>query len=729
VKPVYTAGYNGANQSIAIVGQSLIYLSDIANFTTAAGITARTPILVLEPGSGAAAVSAGDEGESDLDVEYASSMAPGAQVYFVFTGNSSNYSVFNAIEYAITEKIAPIISSSYGACEIALGATNIATLDQYLAQGNAQGQTILSSAGDSGSTDCYGDYTTGSASNYQVAVDYPASSPYVTAMGGTEIPTAASASTNSTYFNPANGSDIITSLKSYVPEQVWNDDVAEVASAAPASGGGGVSIYELHPSWQTGTIGGVAIPSSSYRLLPDISLVASNYSAPLLFCTSDTSDWVSGQTHSCNSGFRDSSTNDVTAAGGTSFDGPIFAGLLALIEQKVNAATATSAGLGNINPTLYSLAANSVTYGNAFHDIATGGNQCLSGAAICGTSTATTSYAATTGYDQASGLGSIDLYNLLTAWPTTTASLLSETTTALTAATTAPLLNATDVVTITVAQYNPAGGASTTPTGTVSLLLDGASAGTVTLSGGVASYTFTATASGSHVLVANYSGDTTHAASTSSLVLTVGAPFTLSVPTVTITSLGGSANSTLTVTPIGGYTGTVNVTITSYSANLTNLCINDALNGVLKVTGSAAVTDAITVISNGTTCGANAFIKLGSGKMKLGSHAIATTHAPGAPATPWRKAPTAFAAFLLVLAIGGRRSRLLRGRLMRAGLALGFVAMLSAAGLGLSGCSNNAAASPTLTDTPAGTYTVTLTGTDSVNASLTTTTTFTIIVQ
>ena len=229
-------------------------------------------------------------------------------------------------------------------------------------------------------------------------------------MGGSEFPTTDTAVGNTTYWAAQGSTDVIASAKSYIPEQVWNDDVAE---SETASGGGGVSIYEPRPSWQTaGTlIGGVALPAGSYRLVPDISLDASNYSAPLAFCTSDTTDWTKGQTSSCTSGFRDSSSQDLTLAGGTSFDGPIFSGMLALINQRLN-----STGQGVINPTLYSLAASSA-YSTAFHDIATAGNQCFAGVTICGTGTDTTNYAATTGYDEASGLGSIDLYNLATSWP------------------------------------------------------------------------------------------------------------------------------------------------------------------------------------------------------------------------------------------------------------------------------------------------------------------------
>jgi subtilase family serine protease len=419
VNAAYNAGWTGAGQTIVIIGQSAVVASDILAFQTASGITPapRTPGYTLVPGTGSSVYSTGNEGESDLDIEYSSTIGKGANVNFIYTGSNTNYGVFDALNYAVTNKIGNIISSSYGICEPALGLSNYQTLDAILAQAAAQGQTVLSAAGDQGSTDCYGEYTTGSASNYQIAVDYPASSAYVTAMGGSELPVADTGVGNTTYFSTNGTSDVVTSAKSYIPEQVWNDDVAEYNTAvansltfSPASGGGGVSIYTVRPSWQAGTIGGVLIPVGAYRLLPDISLDASNTSAPLLYCSSDTTS--TGITGSCSHGFRDTNNQYLTTAGGTSFDGPIFAGMLALINQ------ATGKSLqGVINNTLYALAANSTTYAKAFHDIASVGNNCLAPSSVCGTGVEVTDYPSATGYDQASGLGSIDLYSLMQAWP------------------------------------------------------------------------------------------------------------------------------------------------------------------------------------------------------------------------------------------------------------------------------------------------------------------------
>ena len=91
VTPAYNSGYTGSNQSIAVIGQSAVNLADIANFQNAVGISAKMPIPILVPNSGTAHIYAtGDEAESDLDLEYSSTMAKGAQVYFVYTGNSNS---------------------------------------------------------------------------------------------------------------------------------------------------------------------------------------------------------------------------------------------------------------------------------------------------------------------------------------------------------------------------------------------------------------------------------------------------------------------------------------------------------------------------------------------------------------------------------------------------------------------------------------------------------------
>lgn len=710
IKPAYNAGFTGSNQTIAVVGQSAVYTTDITNFQTALGLPAKAPSLVLVPGTGVSAVNpfgSGDEGESDLDLEYSGAIAKGANILFVYTGNNSNSGVFDSLQYAVDERIAPILSISYGDCETDLGSTNYNALNAILAQAASQGQSVISAAGDSGSTDCYGYTSLSATAQVALAVDFPASSQYVTGMGGTEFPTADVATGNNTYFAAAPTTDVVSSALSYIPEEVWNDDVAV---SGLSSGGGGVSAFTPRPAWQTGVTG---ITAGSYRLVPDISLDTSNENAPYAFCSSDTSTWSQGQSTSCTSGLRDASSQDLTLAGGTSFAAPIFSGMLALINQGKG-----PTGQGVVNTTLYTLAANSTTYASAFHDITSGGNQCLY--ASCSTAGAA-NYAATTGYDEASGLGSLDFYNLLTAWPSTVSTTLLASRTALTAATTIPAAGVSDSIAITVSPNTTT--SVITPTGNVTLTVDGTILSpTLSLTSGAATYTFSSTTTGEHVIVASYSGDGVYAASTSTITINVGgtAPptgsFTITATNLTVTS-GQSGTSTVTVTPSGGYLGTVDLSI---GANILNAC---ATGSNVNVTGTAAQSMAITIYTNANACPAGAvpLVKGATGRFANGTHVNVIAGNKPVPA-PYKPLPLELTAGCLLLAgLFGRRSRKLRPL-----LAIGLLAVLGAA---LSGCSDSSSAPASESYTPKGTYSITLTGSDSTTPNLASTTVFTLTVD
>lgn len=413
IKAAYGAGYTGTGQTIAVMGQSAITNVDITRFQTAIGQTANPPTSILVPNSGASATYSGDESESDLDTEYAGGIAPGATIDFVYVGADLTTSVFDSLTWAIQNRIAPIINISYGSCEADLGGM-YTTLNATLQQAAAQGQTIISAAGDEGSADCFDPTSTTSISQTNgIAVDFPSSSQYVTGLGGTEFPATDVASGNTTYFSSNGSSDLVVSALSYIPEQVWNDNAASTVSSGLSAGGGGVSTLTPIPSWQTGVIG---IPAgATMRMVPDIALDASPNNAGYAYCTSDSAGaWVSGQQGSCTSGLRDSASQVLTVAGGTSFAAPIFSGMLAIIGQAKG-----YTWQGTVNPVLYGLAANTTTYASAFHDIVTGNNTCNIGPTYC-SAAAAANYNANVGYDEASGLGSVDLNNLLTAWPKNT---------------------------------------------------------------------------------------------------------------------------------------------------------------------------------------------------------------------------------------------------------------------------------------------------------------------
>ncbi len=244
------------------------------------------------PSSGTAAVVTGDEAESDLDVEYAGGIAPGATIDFVYTGNNKNYNVYDSLQYAVDNKLGSVISMSYGTCETELNASTFASLESVIEQGASQGQSILAASGDAGSTACYNPTSPGGLTATQqkaLAVNYPASSAYATGIGGTEFPSADVAASNSTYWQSSSGSDVVGSALSYIPEQVWNDDSASIGNptarntpSPPAAAG--TSTFAARPAWQKGVPG---IPSGSKRLVPDVSLDSSADNAGYLYCTSD----------------------------------------------------------------------------------------------------------------------------------------------------------------------------------------------------------------------------------------------------------------------------------------------------------------------------------------------------------------------------------------------------------------------------------------------------------
>ncbi len=723
INAAYSAGYTGTGQSIAVVGQSEISVSDIENFQNAAGLTVKDPTLVLVPDSGSESVSSGDEAESDLDLEYAGAIAKGASVYLVYVGDNSNYSVWDSLQYAVDTDIAPIISMSYGVCEPDLGSSDYATLEAIMEQGASQGQSILVASGDTGSTACYADLssnTTPTTTEEEPAVNYPASSAYATALGGTEFPSVDVSSSNTTYWDSASGSDVVTSAKSYIPEQVWNDDSASVGSSdgaeyALSSGGGGTSIYTARPSWQTGVTG---IASGSYRMVPDISLDSSPDNAGYLFCSSDST--ATGITGSCSNGFRDSSDAYLTVAGGTSFAAPIFAGMLAILNQKAN-----STGQGLINSTLYTMAANSSTYASAFHDITSGSNECTAGSTYC-SSAGESKYSAGTGYDEASGLGSVDLYNLMTAWTADSAAYLEATTTALSAAAASPSSGASDTITITVSPQSSS--ITTVATGTLTVVVDGTTeSSALALTDGSATYTFSSSNSGEHVITATYSGDSTFAPSTGTVTVDVSGSsttstgsFALAATSVTVAQ-GSSGTSTITIKSQNSYAGTINFSLSTSSTSLQDYGCYSIGNSSDDVTISAnsTTTSTLTIYTSESDCSTS------SSSVKANVRSFARRKSAAARSTtsrPFAKTvPLTFALAGIVL-FGFRGHRIKSMSLLSALLLL---AALSFA----TGCGGTSTASSSSTDVAKGSYSVTLDGTDTSSSSITNSVTFTLTVD
>ncbi|MGC2161633.1 MAG: protease pro-enzyme activation domain-containing protein [Silvibacterium sp.] len=700
LSPLYGAGYTGSGETIVITGQSAVEASDITNFQNAAGLTQKAPTMTLVPGTGTSAFEDkyGDEDESDIDLEWSGAVARGATINFAYVGNNQNYSVFDALQYAIDNDLGSIVSISYGACESDFPSADVSTFQSWFQQANAQGQTIVAAAGDNGATDC--EITTGSKpsvvngdqATLGLAVDLPAASPYVTGIGGTEF--LADVNAPGTYWNSSNSTADSSAIQ-YISEEVWNDTST---SNGIEAGGGGKSILFPKPSWQTGT----GVPSDGHRDVPDLSLNASPNHDGYLYCASGSD----ADPSSCSNGFLDGS-GDPDVAGGTSFGAPTFSGILAILTQRLG-----SKGLGNVNPEIYSLAASA--YSSVFHDTTVGNNKVPCKIGSTGCTTSPIGYSATTGYDLASGWGSIDAANFVNAFNGGSSASSIATTTTLTASNSAPVVNTAITLTATVASDS----GSTTPAGTVQFVIDGANAGgAVALSSsGVATYSYTPTTAGSHTIVANYtpSNSAVSAASSSTLAITVSAStsgsksFSLSATNVTVAQ-GSSGTSTVTVTPSGGFTGSVALSVSAPSS-LINACFTYA-------NPTATTAGTITIYTSDGACATTGSKRVATVAMKSGDGRSGLTLT--------RAFSGVTLASLMLIGLPGFRRR--RWPVLCA------VLFLASFSLAVSGCgsvsgntvSKSAPSSPT---TPTGSYTLTLTGTNST-LNLSASTTFTLVVN
>lgn len=376
LKPLYDAGFDGAGVRIAVVGQSNIQLSDIRAFRAAAGLPPADPEIVVA-GTDPGVRQDGNQMEADLDIEWAGGVAPKATVVFVVATNA-----LQALFYAVDNNLAPIISTSFGTCEGNVTRTNSDSMAETFKQANAQGITVIAASGDAGAAGC-------DTSNYPArrgpSVDFPASLPYVTGIGGTTLTEG-----SGTYWGPP---FLGPTALSYIPEVAWNDPPTSKIHAS----GGGASTLNAKPTWQAGP----GVVADGTRDVPDLALAASPSRNGYVYCTNG----------GCTNGFL-SATSTLSIVGGTSAGSPAFAGILALVVQKLGPQ-------GNINPDLYVLAQSAP---EAFHDVVSGNNivSCTAGSTGCGSGSF--GYSTTAGYDQVTGLGSVDAARLADRWTTLSAS-------------------------------------------------------------------------------------------------------------------------------------------------------------------------------------------------------------------------------------------------------------------------------------------------------------------
>jgi uncharacterized membrane protein len=361
---LYSAGINGSGESIAVVGRSNIELTDIASFRSQYGLTANVPTVVLATGSDPGFTGDGDALEATVDVEWSGAVAPNAAISLVIAASTAaTDGVDLAAQYAVNNHVAGLLSVSFGSCE---AQTNTAFYNKLWQQAAAEGITVFVSSGDSGAAGCQNPNATNGTVR---AVNGLCSSPYSTCVGGTEFNEG---SNPGQYWLTGNNS-VLGSAISYIPEEVWNESGLTNGGSYLYAGGGGTSAVFSRPAWQAG----LGVPTTSQRFVPDVALTAAAHDGYLV----------------TYEGLQET-------VSGTSVSSPSMAGIMALVVQQHGVQ-------GLANPNFYALAELQANGGAAvFHDITVGNN---SVPGLIG-------FAATVGYDEASGLGSVDGQVLVSQW-------------------------------------------------------------------------------------------------------------------------------------------------------------------------------------------------------------------------------------------------------------------------------------------------------------------------
>jgi Pro-kumamolisin, activation domain/Bacterial Ig-like domain (group 3) len=554
VLPLWNAGIDGTGQTIAIVGQTNIHLTDVEAFRSLFGLPANDPTIILngpDPGVD------GDETEALLDVSWSGAVAKNATIDLVVSASTeTSLGVDLSALYIVDNNIAPVMSESYGECEATLGNAGNAFYNALWQQAAAQGITVVIAAGDGGSAGC-DDFDSELAAVDGLAVSGFASTPYNVALGGTDFNQTPATAPN--YWNATNDPTTGASAKSYIPETTWNDSCAGFGIGQCAdnsnflniiSGSGGPSSCSTQnsggtclsgygkPSWQTGT----GVPSDGVRDLPDVSLFASNgfNGSFYIICEADAGFFGTQETCSL-------ATDTFVGVGGTSASAPTFAGIMALVNQKM-ATLGSSPRQGNANYVLYKLAAQNgascnsssvALTGNSciFYDITQGNNSvpCNPNTPNCGPGPSGGGYGilvdpnnpgnpawiTTTGYDMATGLGSVNADNLVNQW--SSVSFTPSTTTLTNLSPTSVTHGQPVSISATVAPQSGTG----TPTGAVALIAtlsgNNLGVGVFPLNNGIASGTTTLLPGGTYNVTAYYAGDPTFGASDSAPIqVTVG---------------------------------------------------------------------------------------------------------------------------------------------------------------------------------------------------------------
>jgi subtilase family serine protease len=675
--------YTGSGYTIGIVSWSRTNPADFTEFDSRTGASVAAPTEVIpaayggiDPGPAYTTAQSctnncvGAQTEATLDVLRSSSVATGAKILLVVSSPSgSNDGLGADAQYIVQTSPSPaqVMSISFGACESSAGSSGVAFWNQLFQQGAAEGISTFVSSGDSGAAGCDIDFVAPPANPAAVSPNYICSSSYATCVGGTEFNDTANAST---YWSSTNSSTLGSAL-SYIPEGGWN----ESSTTSVAASGGGVSLFNTPtPSWQTGT----GVPAArAGRYTPDVSFSAAGHDG-YFGCLAAAGGSCSG--------------NPYTFIGfyGTSAAAPAMAAVAAMLDQKGSTAQ------GSLNPVLYALAASAPA---SFHDATVAS----SGVASCSVSTASMcnnsipllsgsgaqpGYLVGTGYDEVTGLGSLDIGAFL--GNIQTAPILVGVSISPGAVNSGSPTN----ITITLSSGALTGGAVVTLISSNSTALP--MPASETLAAGQTSFSFAAQAgavsSSTAVTVsATYNGVTKQAIGT---VNPVGVNPTFAVTGAAVNFIVGATTgntATITVTPSAGFTGSVTLTAqltASPSGAVDPPTVSFGSTSPVSITSASPGTGTMTITTTSSSI-----------------TACVTANEPRR-GIPWYAGGGAALACILLFGIAPQRRKLraLLGALMLLAVLAGSVAACG-------GSNSNSCSPSTNPGTTLGNYTFTVTGT------------------
>jgi subtilase family serine protease len=618
------SGLNGAGVTIGIVGESRTNFADFDIFRQRTLSTFPNPTEIVptayggvDPGPAltsppAAGVSTGAQMEATLDVTRSGSVAPGAQILLV-TATAASGGVDVDAEYLVDSTPVPaqVMSISFGSCELDAGLASTTFWETLLQQGASEGISTFVSSGDSGASGCDAHGGPPPANPQANSINHICASGYATCVGGSEFNDLANPSQ---YWSSSNGAGLLSAL-SYIPEGGWNDPISSSSTMEVLSSGGGVSIYATTPSWQ----GGAGVPAGrSGRYTPDISFSGSCHDAYFVCFAASAGTCITGS----------NGTFSFEGVCGTSASAPSMAGITALLNQKLGTAQ------GSINQALYATAAASPA---VLHDItvaSSGVTDCdINTPSMCNNSIPSPTtltggqagYLVGNGYDEVTGLGSLDVSAFFSKYITRFVPSLALTPSASSITVAQPLTVGVSVGSIS---------GLATPTGSVTLTSGSYNSGATALnSSGNANINISAgaLASGTDTLTATYTPDSSssalYASAANTTSVTVVPPsFQISGSSVTV-SKGTAGTSTITVTPSGGFTGNVTLTaaITSSPSGAQYLpTLSFGSTSPVSITGATAQTATLTISTTAATSGALVYpVRPGAGWYASGGTALA----------------------------------------------------------------------------------------------------------